>query len=75
MKRIWNDAPEQWQLGFQDSSSKTMEGINLLHDSIIMYVTVLFVLIAWILFVILTQHDHRDNSPGSKVLIPTSGTG
>jgi len=51
MKTIWNDAAEPWQLGFQDSSSKTMEGINLLHDSIIMYVTVLLVLIGWILII------------------------
>lgn len=49
MKKIWNDAPEPWQISFQDSSSKTMEGIEQLHDDIFMYLTILLVLVGWIL--------------------------
>jgi len=49
MKKIWNDAPEPWQVSFQDSGSKTMEGINQLHDDIFMYLLVLLILVGWIL--------------------------
>jgi len=49
MKTIWNDAPEPWQIGFQDSASKTMEGIDQLHDDIFMYLIILLTLVSWML--------------------------
>lgn len=47
---IFNDAPEPWQIGFQDGASPTQEGITELHDIIFFYLVlicfgVLYVLI------------------------------
>ncbi|RKP13627.1 Cupredoxin [Piptocephalis cylindrospora] len=45
---ISNDAPEPWQIGFQDEASPIMEGIVELHDSILFYLIVILVLINYI---------------------------
>ena len=46
---IFNDAPEPWQIGFQDGAAPTFEGITELHDSIFFYLVVIAVGVAWIL--------------------------
>jgi len=46
---IHNDAPEPWQLGFQDGGSPTHEGITALHDSIFFYLVVLLFGVLWVL--------------------------
>lgn len=46
---IYNDAPEPWQLGFQDGGSPTHEGITALHDSIFFYLVVLLFGVLWVL--------------------------
>lgn len=38
---LFNDAPEPWQLGFQDGASPTHEGITELHDTIFFYLVVI----------------------------------
>ena len=38
---IYNDAPEPWQLGFQDGASPTQEGITELHDTIFFYLVII----------------------------------
>jgi cytochrome c oxidase subunit 2 len=45
---IFNDAPEPWQILFQDSATKTMEGIEQLHDEILYYLTITLIVIVWI---------------------------
>lgn len=46
---IYNDAPEPWQLGFQDSGSPTHEGITELHDSISFYLVIILFGVIWVL--------------------------
>lgn len=43
------DAPEPWQIGFQDGASPTQEGITELHDSIFFYLVVICFGVLWIL--------------------------
>jgi len=43
------DAPEPWQIGFQDGASPTFEGITELHSSIFFYLLVILVGVAWML--------------------------
>lgn len=54
-KKIFNDAPEPWQFGFQESASPTHDGITELHDTIFFYLIVicfgvLFVLTSRIIY-------------------------
>jgi hypothetical protein len=46
---IHNDAPEPWQLGFQDGGSPTHEGITALHDSIFFYLVVILFGVMWVI--------------------------
>jgi cytochrome c oxidase subunit 2 len=49
LKVIYLDAAEPWQLGFQDSATPVMEGINVLHDNILFYLIVVVVGVLWAL--------------------------
>ena len=53
LKTIHLDAAEPWQLGFQDSATPVMEGINSLHDSILFYLIVIVVGVLWALISII----------------------
>lgn len=46
---IYNDAPQPWQLGFQDGASPTQEGITELHDSIFFYLVIICFGVLWVL--------------------------
>jgi cytochrome c oxidase subunit 2 len=46
---LFNDAPEPWQLSFQDGASPTQEGITELHDTISFYLVVILFGVMWIL--------------------------
>ena len=60
MKRIlWNDAPEPWDFGLQDSGSITMEGIVQLHDEIMVYLTALLIVVSWLLTSILIKDSQN----------------
>ena len=41
------DAPEPWQIGFQDGATPTYEGITELHNSIFFYLIVIFIGVSW----------------------------
>nr|YP_009121405.1 cytochrome c oxidase subunit 2 [Thecamonas trahens]AJF36630.1 cytochrome c oxidase subunit 2 [Thecamonas trahens] len=47
---IFNDAPLPYQTGFQDSATPGMEGIVDLHHTLLMYLTVIFVFVCWMLY-------------------------
>ena len=47
---VLNDAPEPWQIGFQDGAAPGLDGIVDLHDSIFFYLVVISVGVFWILF-------------------------
>ena len=48
---IWNnlicDAPEPWNIGFQDGASPTFEGITELHDAIFFYLIIIGIGVGW----------------------------
>jgi len=46
---IYNDAPEPWQLGFQDSAAPGYTGIVELHDTIFFYLIVICLGVFWVL--------------------------
>ena len=47
LQPIYNDAPEPWQIGFQDGASPGFEGITELHDSILFFLVVISVGVFW----------------------------
>ena len=49
------DAPEAWQLAFQDGASPSLEGIVELHDSICFYLVIICFGVLWILASIITN--------------------
>jgi Cytochrome C oxidase subunit II, transmembrane domain len=50
---VYNDAPEPWQLGFQDSASPGFTGLVTLHNTIGFYLIVISVAVFWIVFSII----------------------
>jgi cytochrome c oxidase subunit 2 len=53
IKTIYNDAPEPWQIGFQDGASPGFTGIVELHNEIFFFLTVICVGVFFMLFSIL----------------------
>lgn len=53
---LWNDAPEPWQLSYQDSSTRSMEGIDRLNGLIYYYEMILLVLIVWLFISIFLKY-------------------
>ena len=58
---IFNDAPQPWQLGFQDGASPTQEGITELHDSIFFYLIVISILVFWMMGSVLLHFNSDRN--------------
>lgn len=48
-KQIFNDSPVSWQLTFQNPATPVMEGIINLHNYILMYEILVFVVVIWFL--------------------------
>ena len=48
-KTIFNDAPQPWQIGFQDSAAPGFTGIVELHNTIFFYLVVISVGVFWVL--------------------------
>jgi len=46
---IFNDAPETWQYGFQDSATPGFTGITDLHDTIFFYLIIICIGVFWVL--------------------------
>jgi len=47
--RIFADAPEPWQYGFQDPATPVMEGIVDLHHDICFFLILIIVFVLWML--------------------------
>jgi len=58
---VYNDAPEPWQLGFQDSASPSFEGITELHDQIMFYLVIILLGVSWMLSSILFSFNTNSN--------------
>src|ERR1700760_1585386 len=59
---IYNDAPQPWQLGFQDSASPSFTGIVELHNTIFFFLVVIAVGIFWVLGSTMYYYSSK-NSP------------
>jgi cytochrome c oxidase subunit 2 len=59
---VYCDAPEPWQIGFQDAGSPIAEGIQNLHNEIFFYLIVIFVGVGWVLGSIVVNYS-QDKSP------------
>lgn len=58
---LWNDAPEPWQLGFQDGGAPGFTGIVELHNTIFFYLTVICVAVFWMLGAVTYGYRYRIN--------------
>jgi len=57
-KTIFNDAPQPWQLGFQDSAAPGLSGIIELHNTIFFYLIVICIAVFWVLFSLIIYFNH-----------------
>lgn len=69
---IFNDAPEPWQLGFQDSAAPGFTGLVTLHNTIGFYLIIISFSVFWIVFSIIFSYNHNKNPIAHKYL--THGT-
>lgn len=69
---VYNDAPQPWKLGFQDSASPAFTGIVELHNTIGFYLIVISVVVFWMLFIIIYNYKENKNPFPHKYL--THGT-
>jgi cytochrome c oxidase subunit 2 len=51
------DIAEPWQISFQDSATKIMEGIINLHNWILFYLIIISIFVMWFLFVIIREFN------------------
>jgi len=59
---VLNDAPEPWQIGFQDGASPAFEGITELHSSIFFYLVVILIGVVWMMGSVMVNF-HANSSP------------
>ena len=71
LQPIYNDAPEPWQIGFQDGASPGFEGITELHDSIFFFLVVISVGVFWALGSVMINF----NSTSSPIVYKYSNHG
>ncbi len=68
----WSDAPQPWQLGFQDSAAPGFTGLVTLHNTIAFYLILISVAVFWVLFSIMYNYSKLHNPIAHKYL--THGT-
>jgi len=68
----WSDAPQPWQLGFQDSAAPGFTGLVTLHNTIAFYLILISVAVFWVLFSIMYNYSKNQNAIAHKYL--THGT-
>jgi LAGLIDADG DNA endonuclease family/Cytochrome C oxidase subunit II, transmembrane domain len=61
-KTIFNDAPQPWQLGFQDSACPGFTGIVELHNIVFFFLVVISVGVFWVLGSVIYNYSYK-NSP------------
>ena len=64
---VFSDAPENWQLGFQDPATPIMEGIINLHHDLMFFLCVILTFVAWMLFRTLWYFEQKQNSIPSSL--------
>ena len=66
---IFNDAPEPWQLGFQETASPAFAGLVTLHNTIGFYLVVISVGVFWFIFSIMYYFSSVKNAFAAKYLV------
>lgn len=69
---VLTDAPEAWQLGFQDPASPVMQGIIDLHHDIVFFMIVILVFVLWMLTRTLHHFHHIKNPIPEKIIHGTT---
>jgi len=62
------DVAEPWQLSFQDSGTKIMEGITNLHNWILFYLIITSIFVSWFLIVIIREFNVSKHPISNKKL-------
>jgi len=65
---IYGDIAEPWQILFQDSGTKIMEGIINLHNWILFYLIIISVFVSWFLIVTINEFNSHKNPISYKKL-------
>ncbi len=60
-KTVLNDAPQPWEIGFQDSAAPGFTGIVELHNTIFFYLIVICVSVFWLLGSIMYHYNYKKN--------------
>jgi len=58
---IYGDVGEPWQILFQDSGTKIMEGIINLHNWILFYLIIISIFVSWFLIVTISEFNSHKN--------------
>jgi cytochrome c oxidase subunit 2 len=66
------DAPEAWQMYFQEAATPTMEGIINLHNDIMAIIWFVGIFVCWMLFRTLYLFDSSKNAVASKMVHGTT---
>nr|YP_009653041.1 cytochrome c oxidase subunit 2 [Laccaria bicolor]QCG70099.1 cytochrome c oxidase subunit 2 [Laccaria bicolor] len=69
---IFNDAPQPWQLGFQDSAAPGFTGLVTLHNTIGFYLIVISIAVSWTIFSLVYYYSEKNHPIAHKYL--THGT-
>ena len=65
---ILNDAPQPWQIGFQDSAAPGFSGIVELHNTLFFYLIVVVVGVFWVLASIIYYYNTKKSAITHKYL-------
>ena len=65
---LFNDAPQPWQLGFQDSAAPGFTGIVELHNTIFFYLVVIIVSVFWLIGTVMYYFNTNKNPIVHKYL-------
>jgi len=68
IKTILNDAPEPWQLGFQDSAAPSFHGLVTLHNTIGFYLIIISFGVFWVLASIVYYFNSKNSQIVYKYL-------
>jgi cytochrome c oxidase subunit 2 len=66
------DAPEAWQLGFQDAATPMMQGIIDLHQDIFFFAIIILVFVLWMLLRALWHFYYRNNPTPERIVHGTT---
>ena len=70
--KAFNDAPEPWQLGFQDPATPIMQGIIDLHHDITFFLVFVAVFVSWMMFRTLYHFQAKKNPLPEKIIHGTA---